>query len=566
MKRIQEAKQNAHALLDENLAVNEENIHRILGLPTVSDVYVTDQLWDDTGLKPFLVNATTTKGGGEFLWQTVKHLTTNTNILKARQNPILPDNIRQNLKRLSELEKNVLWLFTVPEISKAWPLNILFPTAFGLRMINNFPYLIEGFHLYRCFAAPYMNIITPLSTLLAPWIYVRRNLKWMVSFKAYCKLLLTALSAAFRVTGNLRNDASRVISIVVYATLFVYTAVQAFETSSMLRKIRKSLKAKLEQITEFVTIAEQMIARTPIATLHAWGIEQLPQPVKIAKGITGLYKLLTDPNEKAKISELVKAVYALDVSAFVSKTISSRMCVPVQFTDKMTVIWNMGHILLGSSQVRNPIALQKNLIVTGPNAAGKTTYIRSLFTNMILSQSLGIACARTAYIKPVHAIGTFIRVSDTLGKLSLFEAETQRCTDIIKIAKCVSDRGQAGLFFLDEPMHSTPPLEGMSTCRAVIEHLADMPGIRTITTTHYIEVTKIAKDLPDKFENVCMTALIANDGGFKFPYQIHSGASAQCIALELLHDHQLPKEVIVRAIELKNKLYPRVVNDQARPI
>jgi DNA mismatch repair ATPase MutS len=147
----------------------------------------------------------------------------------------------------------------------------------------------------------------------------------------------------------------------------------------------------------------------------------------------------------------------------------------------------------------------------------------------------------------------------------LFEAETQRCTEIIKIAKCVSDKGQAGLFFLDEPMHSTPPLEGMSTCRAVIEHLSDMPGIRTITTTHYIEVTRIAKDLSDKFENVCMTALVANDGGFHFPYKIQSGASAQCIALELLHDHQLPKEVIVRAIELKNKLYPTVVNDQARP-
>lgn len=568
--QLKDAKQNALALLDTKDAVSEENINKVLAHSDSNgarskEVYVTEQLWEDTGLNTYLKSATITVGGGQYLWNIVQDLTTDTKLLKARQSAVLPVGIARTVRGLADLEKDVLWLFTVPEVRKAWPLNMLFPTAPGLRLINNFPYILEGFHLYRCYGAAYMNIITPITTILAPWIYVRRSMKWKVPFKSYCKLLFTAFSAGFRVTGNLRGDFSRVLTILVYIVLFIYTAVQAFETAAMLRRIREDLHEKLNSIRKFVQVAQAAITATPRETLVAWGIDpQKLGEIIIPSGTTGLYKLLTDVALKEQLRYLVRAVYALDAAAFTKSLIDTRLCVPVSYVDMDTTMWNMGHVLLGKKQIRNPIGLQKNIIVTGPNAAGKTTYIRALFTNMILAQSLGIACASRAIVRPVHAIGTFIRVSDTLGKASLFEAEAQRCAEIVLQAQRISARGHSGLFFLDEPMHSTPPLEGMSTCRAVLEHLAGMPGIRTVTTTHYIEVTRVAKDMPHAFVNLSMTAIPieGEKSSFKFPYTINSGISGQCIALELLHDHQLPRDIVVRAIELKNKFYPVDVNEQ----
>lgn len=583
---LKDAKKHAHSLLDVSNV--QDSIKKVLSADTSTNhistpiVHVTSTLWEDSGLEKFARTSTITNGGGEFLWKLIQDPQVDIKVLESRKEAYkhFPETLEARLVELSRLERDVLWLFNMPELKAAWPVNMLFPTAPILRYINKFPGLIEGFHFYRCFAAPYMNIATPISTILGPWIYVRRSLKWMVSLKAYLRLLLTAFGAGFRVTGNLRSDITRVVSIIVYISLFIYTAVQAFETAAMLRKIRSDLKAKLESIRTFIKTAEELVRDIPYSVLAAWGIARpnIDAGMTLPSGISAMYTVLTDNKVKDYIQQLLTATYALDVTMLGKRMLKSHQCCPVQFHDStqkpIAALWDMGHIMLGSKQTRNPIALTKNLIVTGPNAAGKTTYVKSLFTNIILSQSLGIASARRATIRPVHAIGTFMRVSDTLGKNSLFEAEAQRCAEIVKMAQAISDKGYAGIFFLDEPMHSTPPVEGMSTCRAVLEHLANMEGIRTITTTHYIEVTKVADDIPDKFVNVSMIAIRRNKSDrctwmephaqYTFPYVIRHGPSSQCIALELLHSHELPSQVIARAIELKNKFCPCDVNEDVQ--
>lgn len=560
---LKNAKRSAHELLNSSGSTDEHNLTTMFGW-TQSDadatfsssVDVTEKLWEDSGLEQHLKTATATKGGGQYLWYTVKNLTTDTKLLKARQSPALHSGIEDALKELATLENDALWLFTIPEMAKAWPINMLFPTAIGLRTINNFGIPLEAFQFFRCYIAPWMNIVTPVSTVLGPWMYVRKSLGWNVSFTSYIKLLLKALSSCIKFTGNIRNDLSRIVTVLIYVVLFIYTSVQSFETAFMLQKIRRDLRQKLANIRRFVRIAEATVNATPKQTLAAWGITKPVFNLHIPSHISGLYHLFTNKETQDNLKLLIKAVYALDVSCYVKGLVDSRICVPVKFSAAVdTTMWNMGHLLLGKEQVRNPISLQKNIIVTGPNAAGKTTYVRALFTNIILSQSLGIACASKAIVRPVSAIGTLIRVSDTLGEASLFEAEARRCADIIQKAQSMSESGMASLFFMDEPMQSTPPIEGMSTCRAVLEFLAKIPGVRTVTTTHYIQVTEVADALQDSFTNLSMVAIpVADAGGFEFPYKIQPGSSAQCIALELLHDNDLPKEVMARAIELKNNM------------
>ena len=571
---LKDAKKNALDLLDTSKVTEETSLNEIFGWSDLAEskdqpVYVTDKLWDDSGLELFVRSQTTLKGAGHFIWKEMKNLQTDVAILKQRQSPMLPDSVNDTLQHLANKEKDLLWLFTVPEMSKAWPINMLFPSAPVLRLLNNFPYLLEAFHLYRCYIAPCMNIITPITTIFGPWMYVRRTLNVMVSFAAYCKLLFKALKAGFQVTGNLRNDLSRVVSILVYVTLMIYTTVQSFETAAMLRKIRRDLRRKMESVRVFVAEATKIVSMTSPDLFAAWDMDKvaiLADPISLSKHLSGLYRLLTDGALQCRLKMLIKAVYVLDIAAWTKRLVDTRQCTRATYGDS-TVIWDMGHILLGPHQIRNPLAMKQNLIITGPNAAGKTTYVKSLFTNLILAQSLGLVVGSKATIQPVHAIGTFIRVTDTLGKASLFEAEAQRCADIIRKAQQISAQGQAGVFFLDEPMHSTPPVEGMSTCKAVLEHLACLPGIKTVTTTHYFKVTELEHEHPDKFLNLSMTAIhlaqaqaAKKTATFFFPFKIQRGPSSQCIALELLQDHQLPEDVVGRAIELKNKICTVDVN------
>jgi DNA mismatch repair ATPase MutS len=248
------------------------------------------------------------------------------------------------------------------------------------------------------------------------------------------------------------------------------------------------------------------------------------------------------------------------------KLVKYRKCCIVNYMDpsdirNVTQFWNMGHILLGRKQIRNPLSLQKNLIITGPNAAGKTTYVRAVCTNTILAQTFGIACAVRANISIIHAIGSFMRIEDSLGQASLFEAEAKRCAELLEQAETIVHNGKTALYFLDEPMHSTPPIEGCATSMAVIEYMGRLPGIRLMVTTHYHDCIQLEEMHPNYFQNISMDAYVNNENGlYIFPYKIKNGASIKCIALELLNEKKLPGGVVKRAIDLKNKICAQQVN------
>jgi DNA mismatch repair protein MutS len=175
--------------------------------------------------------------------------------------------------------------------------------------------------------------------------------------------------------------------------------------------------------------------------------------------------------------------------------------------------------------------------------------MKSVAFNLVLAHSLGVCCAFAASLAPVHMMGCFIRVHDTVGTDSLYQAEVRRCADLIgRVHKCP---GRAVLF-LDEPMHSTPPTEGAATAMSVCDFLAALPNVTVLATTHYHVLTQL--DHRAYFTNISMEAIPKPDGAYTFPYKVRPGASFQCIALELLEVEDLPQEIVGGAIEIKNKI------------
>jgi DNA mismatch repair ATPase MutS len=153
-----------------------------------------------------------------------------------------------------------------------------------------------------------------------------------------------------------------------------------------------------------------------------------------------------------------------------------------------------------------------------------------------------------------------MRVSDILGTRSYFEAEAEYCLNMIKKAVDISVTQKKGLFLMDEPMHSTPPTEGMATAYAVIEYLSKLNGITLIITTHFHRLVKLEELYPDKFINLSVDAIAtkaaeaADKNRYIFPYKIRRGYSYLCIAIELLDIKEFPSVIIENAIKMKNKI------------
>lgn len=512
-------------------------------------VSITDGIYEDSGLQEWCNRNCYLQGGKDFLWKIVSNPTYNVATLQDRQRRILSfgknmSKISALLRRLQSVEKDILWICSISDIKKAWPANLLFPSGPVLKYLNYNIYILNAFHLYRCVISPIMNAVTPLATVFAPYVYLKRKMNLPLSLGTYIHLLWVTVREAIKMGGSIRQGATRFVTVLVYIFIYFYNIVQGYHYTRMLYQLRKVLVKKAQSLSTFVATFKklEMVAGIPKSRI-----------LSAAPNVSSLYSFITVPERRIDLFKMLEAVYTTD-AYFVATNhlLGKKGYSPVKFTDS-TKLYNMGHVLLGTTQVCNPCTLDKSLVITGPNAAGKTTYTKALCANIILSQSLGIARATEAHIAPVHAIGSFMRVTDTVGKQSLFEAEVKRCSEICQQAHTAVSAGKRAVYFLDEPMHSTPPLEGTATSFAVLEYLGKLPGVKVVLTTHYHELRILGVEASDYFKNISMEA-IASDKGFIFPYTIRSGASLQSIALELLDEKDLHPSIVKRAINIKEKL------------
>ncbi len=266
-----------------------------------------------------------------------------------------------------------------------------------------------------------------------------------------------------------------------------------------------------------------------------------------------ILKYLFTDDEREKIKSKIFAImrYYVEINTITTLKKNKYWNTP-NYSNSITKIWGIRNPLLSDNQIENPVNLKKNIIITGVNAGGKTTYVKSIASNIILAQTFGIINGIKADITLFDAVISFMRVKDEVGFKSYFEAETDCCNKIIEIADEISKLNKRGLFILDEPMHSTPPIEGMSVAYAISKYLGNLKGIRIIITTHFHNLISL-EEYKDRFINLSVNANKINNN-FKFDYKINKGSSKQTIAIELLKKQKFNDEIINSAIEIKNKL------------
>ena len=554
--------ENIHArvqeIIDPDINCNDV-LKKHFAIQPIEDITeMSDSTLTDMQLDEWCRKIGHTIGGRDLLHRMLSAPTTNIQLLKKRQDSIKKTDALwvENVKELAKLEKEMLWIYTLPEtITDAWPIPLLFPSLPILRRINQSEKGMSIYHAYRIWLTPVLQLLIPTMSILGPWFYLRYRMKLNIKLSEYFQFI--RLMFVQSMAGiNWKERISKYGTIFVYIFVFLYGFVQTIDISRMLYSVKQQLIDRSRKIRAFIDGAHDLVSQ--------WGIEIIEKP-HIPNGMAGIYAIWTDKQLRSNIRILMQRFYELDVSLNCKLLISkegwsyTRYKKPESGTN---ILIRMRNPLLGKKQVNNPVCLSKNVIITGPNAAGKSTYVRSIGANIICAQTLGICYANKAIISPLHAIMSYMRIRDIVGDKSLFETEVSHCSDIIRKAEEIQKSGKHALIFFDEPMHSTPAIEGEAAAYAVLEHLGNLKSVRTIVTSHYHRITSLGSCLDkdgnniSQWANLCMDAIKdTNKKGYSFPYRIRSGASFQSIALELLQDtDKLPISIVQNAIKFKSSI------------
>ncbi len=264
-------------------------------------------------------------------------------------------------------------------------------------------------------------------------------------------------------------------------------------------------------------------------------------------------------NEIVRIQKTAKAIAALDVFASLALVAEqNRFCRPKINTEGRIEIKNGRHPVV-EKMIPNDLFIpndtildnEKNRIsiITGPNMAGKSTYMRQVALIVLLAQIGCFVPADAADIGIVDRIFTRVGASDDLASgQSTFMVEMTEVANILRNATADS------LLILDEIGRGTSTFDGLSIAWAVVEHISNpkLLGAKTLFATHYHELTELEGKL-DNVNNYCI-AVKEQGEDIVFLRKIVPGGADKSYGIQVAHLAGVPESVTERAKEIVEQL------------
>lgn len=259
--------------------------------------------------------------------------------------------------------------------------------------------------------------------------------------------------------------------------------------------------------------------------------------------------------ETLKILETAKKIAYIDVLAcFAEVAEKYDYCRPKINNEGKIVIKGGRHpvveqIRLSEKFIPNDCYLDTDneqiLMITGPNMAGKSTFLRQVALICIIAQMGCFVPAKSATIGVIDQIFTRIGASDDLArKLSTFMIEM---TETAKILNFVTKRS---LVIIDELGRGTSTSDGQSIALATLEKLHELKA-KTLFSTHYHQLTEI--NLP-RIKNYHLDIIENDDGSINFIRKLQPGSTDKSYGIHIAKLAGIPDDVIIRAFEILNQI------------
>ena len=193
-------------------------------------------------------------------------------------------------------------------------------------------------------------------------------------------------------------------------------------------------------------------------------------------------------------------------------------------------------------------------LMTGPNMAGKSTFLRQNALIAILAQAGAYVPAEAAHIGIVDAVFSRVGAADDLAR-----GRSTFMVEMVETAAILNQAGPRALVILDEIGRGTATFDGLSIAWAAIEHLHETNGCRGLFATHYHELTALAAKL-NRIHNATM-AVKDWKGDVVFLHEVVDGAADRSYGIQVAKLAGLPAPVIARARAVLDRLE---ANDRAR--
>ena len=187
------------------------------------------------------------------------------------------------------------------------------------------------------------------------------------------------------------------------------------------------------------------------------------------------------------------------------------------------------------------------MVVTGPNMAGKSTYLRQIALLAILAQSGAYVPARKLRLGIVDRVFARVGASDDLAR-----GRSTFMTEMVETAAILNQAGSRALVVLDEIGRGTATFDGLAIAWAVAEHLHEANKCRAVFATHYHELTRLA----DKLEAGANAHLRAKEwkGDLVFLHEVAPGAADRSYGIQVAKLAGLPKSAVERAKAVLQRL------------
>ena len=268
------------------------------------------------------------------------------------------------------------------------------------------------------------------------------------------------------------------------------------------------------------------------------------------------YKLFMNIRDEVKkytsiLQNNSKIIAEIDMMTALTTVAEENSYIRPNITDERDIIIKNGRHpvvekVIKDNYVSNDVIMRDDvniLLITGPNMAGKSTYMRQLAITVIMAQIGSFVPAKECSIPIFDRIFTRIGASD-----DLVSGDSTFMIEMKEANTAISEATQNSLILFDELGRGTATYDGMSLAQAILEYIHDNIGAKTLFSTHYHELTVLANDLP-KLRNVHVSANL-EDGKINFLHKVKNGAVDKSYGIHVASLAKLPKSLIERADEI----------------
>jgi hypothetical protein len=554
---------------------------------TINDLELLPTNQQDS-LYKYVLNPTTIFGESTMpLWS--KYYTPDTTFLKESQ-----ELLKKKFDITTDSQESVIGIWNEIQSETGFAEKYSYIEYERLSFLNKSAKFLQCLSIYTM-ASPLFSLIMPIFFLILPLLIIKlRGLP--ITIDKYIELLKIVFKKhQIGKIFDLKNASfEKIIYIIASGIFYVIQIYQNIMSCrrfySNMHKIHSQLFIMKDYLTNTIKNMDTLKIQCKELKTYEPFVKTMEKHRKTCEYVRNQFNQVT-PNKLSikkmlQVGHIMKCFYHLyknkqlhetliysfglngyiDNLVGIQQNISAKVINTCKFKSKTKFTNAYFPSLVNNKPVKNSYKLDKHLIITGPNAAGKTTLLKTTIFNIIISQQIGFGFYKKADIIPYDMIHCYINIPDTSARDSLFQAEAKRCKDILSKIDQNEENEQKDIEKNNEPFRKklnhfcvfdelysgTNPYEAISSAFAYLKYLNKYDNVNFVLTTHFLELCR-RLEKNKGIHNYHMKIETLNDD-FKYTYKLEKGISEIKGGIKVLKDLDYPDEIINNTMNILTDL------------